>query len=53
MVNWYCCLSLCCNNHTSKTKSSEKIKFYRLPRELHLQQENKTALKTDEINFKE
>lgn len=51
MVNWYCCSSLCYNNHTSKTKSDKKIKFYRVPTDLDLQQKYKTSLKTDGINF--
>ena len=53
MVNWYCYLSLYYNNHASKTKSGEKIEFYRLNRDLNLQQKCKTALSEDGMNFKD
>ena len=46
MVIWYCCSEIIYKNHVSKTRSGEKIKFYRLPRDLHLY-----ALKTVGINF--
>lgn len=46
MVIWYCCSEIIYKNHASKTRSGEKIKFYRLPSDFHLY-----ALKTVGINF--
>lgn len=46
MVIWYCCSEIIYKNHASKTRSGEKIKFYRLPSHFHLY-----ALKTVGINF--
>ena len=49
MVNWFCSSAFCYNNFRTKAGT---IKYYKLPKDLNLQQEYRRILKTDGINFK-
>ena len=51
MVNWSCCSAFCFNNHRTKTPTGEGVKYYKLPKDIALQNEYKRILKTDGINF--
>ena len=53
MVNWNCCSALCSNNHRKSLPDGSKIKKYRLSRNPEIQQQYKSILKTDGINFKD
>nr|XP_047130109.1 melanopsin-A-like [Hydra vulgaris] len=52
MVHWFCSPSLCFNNFRSKTTNGERIKFYRLPKDVSLQKEYIRILHTKGMNFK-
>ena len=51
MVNWFCSAALCCNSFRTRNASGLPIHFYRLPRDPAIQQQYKSILKTDGINF--
>lgn len=52
MVNWFCGAALCFNNFRTKTTNGERIKFYRLPKDVSIQKEYIRVLNTKGMNFR-
>ena len=51
MVKWFCCSAFCTNNFRTRNPQGESIKFYRLPRDLEVQDAYPRILQTTGINW--
>ena len=52
MVNWFCGAAICFNNFRTKTTNGERIKFYRLPKDVSIQKEYIRVLNIKGMNFR-